>query len=335
MTEEFLLGCSWRGVQHFCEVPVRTQFEMIRDSGCFDYLDRLPLPEVLEDYLRCSEEFGIPIYTCTYQYMIGRDEELLERNMRIAALAGVKLHNIMIYKNREDGRPATDEEIADCYLRTWDMGDPLGVHPSFEVHVNMWSEAFPRVRKVAETVRRAGVPFNFTMDYSHCIFKIENPAEQDISGIRADVEGGRVVLDPFEDGSLCDEWLDLNIVSFVQFRPAAPNGPPNIWATDENGNRGRGIQYPFTKPLPGEWHSPWHGYKGEPSKEALRKVFRYHLTHEDSPLRFVSTEMINLPDYGMNARYSLFEHNVACARWIRATWKNMKAMHAAGIPLAV
>ena len=32
--------------------------------------------------------------------------------------------------------------------------------------------------------------------------------------------------------------------------------------------------YPFTKPAPGEWHSPWHAYKLEPTKEVVRKVLR-------------------------------------------------------------
>lgn len=335
MTKDFLLGCSWRGVQHYADVPVKTQFEMIRDAGVFDYLDRLPLPENIEDYLRYSQEFGIPIHTCTYQYTLGQDEPLLKQNMHNAARAGVKLHNIMIFAKAADGHVLTDDEIVDSYLRTWEIGEPIGVQPSYEVHVNMWSEDFPRVRVVAELVRRAGIPFNFTMDYSHCIFKIDNPAELDISGIREDVEEGRIVLDPFESGSLCDEWLKMNIVPFVQFRPVAPNGPRNLWDRDAAGIPGRGIQYPFMKPRPGEWHSPWQAWKGELSKEFLRKVFRYHLTHAESPLRFVTTEMINLPDYGGNAKYSLFEHNVACAKWIRATWSQMKAMHAAGIPLAV
>jgi hypothetical protein len=88
------------------------------------------------------------------------------------------------------------------------------------------------------------------MDYSHCIFKIENSKEQDISGIREDVESGKIVLDPFESGNLCDEWLNMNMVVFTQFRPVAPNGPPNVWAKDENGQPGRGIQYPFVKPRP-------------------------------------------------------------------------------------
>ena len=60
---------------------------------------------------------------------------------------------------------------------------------------------------------------------------------------------------------------------------------------------------------------------------------RYHLTHADSPLRFMNTEMINITDYGENAGYSIFENNIACAKWIRATWAHMKALHAAGLPL--
>ena len=61
-------------------------------------------------------------------------------------------------------------------------------------------------------------------------FKIDNPEEQDISGIREDVEAGRVILDPFEAGNLCDEWLELGIVRWLQVRAAVPNGPKNIWS---------------------------------------------------------------------------------------------------------
>jgi hypothetical protein len=106
-----------------------------------------------------------------------------------------------------------------------------------------------------------------------------------------------------------------------------------VWARDERGQHGRGVQYPFIKPRDGEFHSPWQAYRLEPSKEAIRKVMRYHLTHPESPLRYINTEMINLTDYGENAGYSIFENNIACARWLRATWSQLKAMHACGIPL--
>jgi hypothetical protein len=335
VANDFLLGCHWRGVLAHDHIPVDTQFQMIRDSGVFDYLDRLPLPDVLDEYIRCSEKYDLPMQTGTWQYMLGRDEPLLEQYMANAARAGLKAHNIMIFTHAADGHVVTDDEVVECYLRTFELGDRIGVQPTFELHVNMWSEDFRRVRPVAEKVRARGVRFNFTLDYSHCVFKIENPAEQDISHVRQDVQAGRMVLDPFEAGNLCDEWLAMDMTLFAQFRPVAPNGPPNVWARDEAGNIGRGIQYPFVRPRPGEWHSDWHAYKLEASKEALRKALRYHLTHEHSPLRFVSTEMINMLDYGQNARYHHFEQNLACARWIRATWQQMTAMHAAGIPLTV
>ena len=69
----------------------------------------------------------------------------------------------------------------------------------------------------------------------------------------------------------------------------------------------------------------------EPSKEAIRKALRYHITHPNSPLQFITTEMINLPDYGLGAKYNLFEQNVAAARFIRRAWEETVALHAAGL----
>jgi hypothetical protein len=328
---EFELGCAWRGIMHTTPVAVEDQFRMIRDSGVFDYIDRLPPSDLVDEYRRCSEKYGIPLRTGTWYYQLGRDEALLEHNMRNAARAGLAMHNVMIFTRHGTGRTVRDDEIVDCYVRTWDLGQELGVEPSFEVHVNTWSEDFRRLMPVAEQVRARGVRFNFTLDFSHCIFKIENPAELDISGIREDVEAGRVVLDPFEPNNLCDEWLKMGIVAWAQFRPVAPNGPANVWAKDDDGNFGRGIQYPFVKPKPGEWHSSWHAWKLEPSKRFLSNVLQYHLTNNDSPLRFITTEMIDLLDYGQNAKYSLFDQNVACARWIRDRWAQLKAMDLCGI----
>jgi len=50
---------------------------------------------------------------------------------------------------------------------------------------------------------------------------------------------------PFEDGNLCDKWLAMNMTPVAQFWPVAPNCPLNLWAKDEHGKLGRGIQYPF------------------------------------------------------------------------------------------
>jgi len=125
------------------------------------------------------------------------------------------------------------------------------------------------------------------------------------------------------------ELLALDVVGFAQFRPVKDN-PRNIWTKNADGSLPRGIMYPFLKPGPGEWHSPWHAYKLAICKEAFQVVLRRHLTHASSPLKYVITEMIARTDYGLNAKFSLL---AACARWIRGTWSQLKSMHAAGIPL--
>lgn len=149
-------------------------------------------------------------------------------NVKVAAEIGANMHNIMIFTEHADGHVVTNQEIVDCYLSTYDAAIKQGVEPAFELHVNMWSEDFRRVTPVALAVQKQGIPFNFTLDYSHVNFKIENPEEQDISGIRDDVESGGLILDPFEAGNLCDEWLELGIVRWLQVRSAVPNGPKNI-----------------------------------------------------------------------------------------------------------
>jgi hypothetical protein len=112
-----------------------------------------------------------------------------------------------------------------------------------------------------------------------------------------------------------------------------PNNPRNVWATAPDGSLPRGIMYPFTRPAPGEWHSPWFAHRLSACKEAFRKVLAHHLTDPASPLKYVITEMIASPDYGLNAKFSLFEHNVAAAAWIRRTWSRLQAMEASGLPL--
>ena len=323
MEKTFKIGCNGRGAIHTVDLPVEEQFRLVKDSGVFDYFDRLPPREELDEYLRCSAKYSLPIHTFTWFYQLGRDEPLIEQNLDTGKEAGGEVHNVMIFENHSDGHVLSDEEIVEVYLRTYDSAKRRGITPSFELHVNMWNEDFRRVERVANQVRGRGIPFHFTLDYSHVIFKIENPEEQDRSGIRDDVAAGKLILDPFEDGNLCDRWLSMGMVLWAQLRPAAPNGPKNIWAHGENGEIGRGIQYPFTRPKPGEWHSEWYAYKVEPSKEAMRKTLTYHLMNPDSPLRYITTEMINLPDYGMNAKYSLIEQNIQCAKWIRATWKQL------------
>lgn len=335
----FLIGCNGRGVQRSSlqspvsldELPIPEQFRLVRESGVFDYFDRIPLRSNIDEYRMAIEKYSLPVRSASWFYRLGEDDELLLDNLRICKEIGASCHNIMTFTHHKDGHVLTDAEIVDHYLHTYDIGMSLGVEPSFELHVNMWTEDFLRVAPIAQAVQARGVPFNFTLDYSHVNFKINQPAELERSNVLDAVSRGEVILDPFEPGSLCEQWLSMNIVKWTQLRTVAPNQPANLWHRNEDGTFARGIQYPILKPGPGQWHSDWNAYLLETSKEAIRRVLRYHVTHPGSPLQFITTEMINLPDYGLGAKYDLFEQNVEAARFIRAAWKETVALHTAGL----
>ncbi len=340
------IGCNGRGAQasslthpvSLVEPPIETQFHLVREAGVFDHFDRLPLdPDEARRYVACSQRFGLPVLTTSWFYAAGRDEALLPAKMTLAAAVGAHAHNIMLYWHDAEGRPITDQEVADFYLRAYDAGMAHGIEPLLEYHVNMWSEDPRRVAVVAALVRDRGVPFWFTLDYSHGIFKMGDVHEQRICGVADDVAAGRVVLDPRQPGSFVDLWLELGIVRWAQVRSVAPDGPRNLWSTGEDGQPvaavpphslypyragqpGRAILYPFAEPAPGEWHSPWHDTALDCTRAYVDKLLRHHHTQADSPLRWITTEMINLPDYAHNARFSLIGQNAAIATYLRETW---------------
>ncbi len=326
MAREFALGCAGRGATHIAGQPITVdeRFRLVKESGVFDYFDRMPQPGEEKAYIRAAEKYYLPMKTGLWTYMRGKDEDRLLPNLTVSKDAGGECHNIMLLTHHADGHPITDDEVVEFYLHAYELADRIGIDITFEVHINMWSEDFRRVTRVGNLVRKRGVPYNIQLDHSHVVLKIESTEEQDKSGIRADVEAGRLVLDPFEPRSIFDEWLDQNIMLWMSFRPVAPNGPKNTWAKHPNGEFGRAVQYPFVRPRPGEFHSSWYAYKLEPSKEITRKVLRYHRDNPTSRLRYVTTEVIDLVDYGDGAKYSLLEQNAAIACWIRKTWDEIK-----------
>ena len=168
-----------------------------------------------------------------------------------------------------------------------------------------------------DLVEARGIPYRMTLDHSHVIFKMDNPEEQEVQNIRPAVESGELILDPFVDGNVCNEWIQRGLIWHCHARAAAPGGPKNTWAKHEDGSYGRGIQYPFIKPGPGEWHSEWDEAKLEPWKEVIRKLLTYHAANDNSPLMQISTEFIPNLDYGEGCKYSLFEQGIACTEWMR------------------
>lgn len=329
---QLLIGITGNAVTHTDRdnFDVDTRFRMAKEAG-FDYFDKTPPTGELEVYQRASAKHGLPIRAGGFYYTRGRDEPLLQWHLRIAKELGSVVQNVQIKTRDANGKIATDMEIADTVLFAAEWGDKLGVTPCFEVHINMWSEHYGRVSRVGELVEKRGVKFNITLDPSHVIFKIDNPREQDVQNMRADVESGKVVLDPFKPGNVTSEWIGRNYVAHAHARPAAPANPVNVWAKHPDGSFGRGAQYPFIKPAPGEWHAEWDETRLEPWKEVMRQLLTHHALAADSALGQISMEIIPAPDYGGGAKYSLFDNNVACANWIRSVWSELQAEYLAKI----
>ena len=330
MAKELPIGIVEAGVLHTDadpELDLDTKFRMVKEASVFDYIDKTPPADQVEEYLRCSQRYDLPIRAGCWFYTVGRDEALFEANLKIGAELGSRAHSAQIMAYHYHGHVLTDEEVADCYTRAYEIGEKVGCWPCFETHVNMWSEDFPRVRRVADIVEGRGMPFRITLDHSHVIFKIDNLEEQrDPYGngdcnIRDAVESGDLILDPFAKGNVCDEWIGRGHVWHCHARAAVPNNPKNIWARHPDGSFGRGIQYPFIRPKPGEYHSEWHEEKLEPWKEVVRHLMAYHAAQDDSPLGQISVEFNVFPDYGCGNKYSIFDNGVACAEWLHSTWQ--------------
>lgn len=331
MAKELLIGIQEAGVMHtvWNEFDLDTRFRMVKESEVFDYYDKTPTPYDAPQFKRAVQKYGLPLTAGGWFYMLGRDEPLLQWHLQVAREYGTRVHNVQIFTDNLERRPVTDREVADTYLWAAEIGDKWGVAPCFEVHVNMWSEHFGRVERVAQLVKARGVAFNMTLDHSHVIFKMDNPVEQDVQGMRSDIESGQLELDPFREGNVCQRWIDSNYVRHAHARAAVPNGPVNVWSLVD-GKPGRGIQYPFLQTKSGEWHTEWDGTKLEPWKEVIRQLLRHHAVDPASKLATISTEFIPWPDYGAAAKYSLFENSVACANWIREEWNNVQSSAASG-----
>jgi sugar phosphate isomerase/epimerase len=328
MAKTLLFGIQTNGIRHTEAdgMPdIDSRFAMVREAKVFDYVDKTPDPHEIEEFRAASQKYSLPVLGSGWFYRLGQDEDLLARNLEVAGSLGSRVHNVQILAHHADGHLVSDAQVVDFYERAVELGAKQGVTPCLEVHVNMWSEDFRRVSPVGRLAEARGLPFRMTLDHSHVIFKMDNPKEQEVLDIRGDVEAGRLVLDPFKDGDVCSEWIGQNWVGHCHARAAIPNNPLNLDAHDEDGNPGRGIQYPFIEPKPGTYHAAWRAEALEPWKQVVRGLLAHHASDEASPLGQISTEFIPNLDYGQGCRYSLFEQAIACVEWMRAEWARAQA----------
>jgi hypothetical protein len=328
MPARLLIGCVAHGITHStASLPsLDTRFRMVRDAGVFDYVDRLPPDDELEQTLRAARQTGLPVPAGSAVYVLGQDDAAWVHNLRKAQALGSLVHNVQLRHRHADGHVLSDDEVLQCWRHLVEAGAGFGVTPCFEVHVGMWSEQFGRVAAVAQRALAAGLPWHLTLDPSHIVFKIDNPAEQAVQGLQAEVEAGRVVLEPGRPGNVMQAWIDAGWVLHAHARAAVPANPVNVRARHPDGRLGRGIQYPFARPRPGEYVTDdWDEQRLQPWKDAMRALLLHHARHGQGGCLRVSTEYIPGIDYGAGHGYSLFDQNVACARWLRQAWAQVQA----------
>ena len=257
MPKNLEFGIQTNGIKHAHADPmpdIHTRFHMVKETGLFDYVDKTPAANEVEQFLLASKKYHLPIRCGGWFYMLGRDETLLIENLKIANALGSEIHNIQLFSHNISGELISNQDVADFYEFALKEGDKLSVDPCLEVHVNMWSEDFLRVSEVGQIVESMGLPFQITLDHSHIIFKIDNPIEQNVFDIDEDIKRGDLILDPFTAGHVCGDWISKGWVRHCHARSAVPNNPKNIVATDDKRNVGRGIQYSFCDPGIGNYH---------------------------------------------------------------------------------
>jgi hypothetical protein len=150
------------------------------------------------------------------------------------------------------GHAPINWEVADFNARAHDLDMRHGVLPCFKVHANIWNEHFDRVEQVGALVQALGLPFQMTLDHCQVISKIHNLREQRMQGMNKDIAASRQELDPARPGHLARRWVAAGYVALARARDDVPDSPVNIWGRQPDGSPGRGIQYPFVRPMSSE-----------------------------------------------------------------------------------
>ena len=295
---------------------LETRFKMVKESGVYDYVDKTPPAEQEAEYAELSEKYNLPILAGGWFYQLGKDEALLKANLELGARLGSRVHNTQIFWRHNDGHAVTNEEVMAIYLQAAEWGENCGCLPTFEVHINMWSEDFRRISQVADMVEKRGVAYRMTLDHSHVIFKINNEEEYGMFGLREALADGSVILDPAIVGNVCQEWIDRGFVQHTHARSAVPDNPKNTFQQDHKGRPGRGVQYPFIQPEEGQYVAPWQEDRLLPWKQVVSALLKSQKDSDD--INTISTEFIPFPDYGGGHKYSIWENSLACAKWIKA-----------------
>ena len=84
MPEPLLFGIQTNGLKHAHADPmpsVDERFRMAKEAGVFDYVDKTPDPDQIDDFLAAREKYDLPVLAGGWFYALGADEDLLKRNL--------------------------------------------------------------------------------------------------------------------------------------------------------------------------------------------------------------------------------------------------------------
>ena len=160
MLKNLEFGIQTNGIKHTHADPmpdIDTRFRMVKGTRLFDYVDKTPAANEVEQFLLASKKYHLPIRCGGWFYMLGRDETLLIENLKIANVLGSRIHNIQLFSQNISGKIISNQDVADFYEFALKEGEKLNVDPCLEVHVNMWSEDFLRVSEVGQIVESMGL----------------------------------------------------------------------------------------------------------------------------------------------------------------------------------
>ena len=245
--------------------------------------------------------------------------DLLHEFTRLNTQAGAlncKVFNCQIFSRDISGADVTLEQLGQFYLQALEVGDKNNCPPSLEVHIDMWTERFGRVQELGEWLEQRGAKLHLTLDHSHLLFKLGNPEELTNSGLGAEPDLGWSLLHPDSPDNFYARWLDRGWIAHAHARSVQCHGVPNPLMT-RGDKPGRGVQYPFIQPPATTYHQAWAESELTPWKQAVNNLWQWKTAHPNSSFNQISCEFIPFPDYGGGVRYSIFEQNVACAKWLR------------------
>ncbi len=302
-----------------------TRFAWVRHSGAFDYIEKNIDPgEDFAPYFDLVGRYGVPIGVFGGIFCAGQDEARMRWGIATGGKLGARLFNMQLYARHNNGRPLSDAQVADFYLDALEHGTPVGCLPTLEVHVDMWSEDFRRIERVAELLARSNVKLRLTLDHSHLIYKIGHAEELALSQLGDMPDGARSLLAPGQPRTLYAMWLREGWVAHAHTRSVAPGVSHNAAMNRRRGLPGRAIQYPLIRPAPGSFHTEWQEEALAPWKQAVTDLLAWMRAHPDTAPQQISCEFIPFADYGGGGRYSIWDNNLACAAWLRQEWAGLQ-----------